>query len=78
MLIEIDRSIREFDRALIGLAIDFRGSFRSRAGGFAPPTFALCNGNRLDDRHRCDGHGCPIAHGCGRVALRAAPADTGR
>ena len=34
MLIEIDRSIGEFDRALIGSAIDFRGAFRSRAGGF--------------------------------------------
>ena len=35
LLIEIDRSIGRFDRALTGLAIDFRGAFRSRAGGFA-------------------------------------------
>ena len=41
MLIEIDRSMSEFDRALIGSAIDFRGSFRSRAGGFAPPPPSL-------------------------------------
>ena len=37
MLIEIDRSMGEFDRALIGSAINFRGAFRSRAGGFAAP-----------------------------------------
>ena len=35
MLIDIDRSIGQFDRALIGSATNFRGAFRSRAGGFA-------------------------------------------
>ena len=39
MLIEIDRSMSEFDR--VGSAIDFRDLFRSRAGGFAPPTPSL-------------------------------------
>ena len=39
MLIEIDRFMSEFDR--VGSAIDFRDSFRSRAGGFAPPTPSL-------------------------------------
>ncbi len=39
MLIEIDRSMSEFDR--VGSAIDFRGSFCSRAGGFAPPPPSL-------------------------------------
>ena len=37
MLMDIDRSIGQFDRALIGLATNFRGSFRSRAGGFEVP-----------------------------------------
>jgi hypothetical protein len=43
MLIAIDQSIGQFDRALIGLATNFRGAFRSRAGGFKAPmvsTFA--------------------------------------
>jgi len=79
MLIEIDRSMSEFDRALTGLAIDFRSSFRSRAGGFAPPTPSLFdNGNRIDDRQRCDGHGRPMAHDRGRVALRAGANDAAR
>jgi hypothetical protein len=38
MLIEIDRSMSEFDR--VGSAIDFRDSFSARAGGFAPPSVA--------------------------------------
>jgi hypothetical protein len=42
----------------------------------AADAFDICNGNRIDDRQRCDGHGCPIAHDCGRVTLRAAPVDT--
>jgi len=59
----------EFDR--VGSAIDFRDAFRSRAGGFAPPTPSLFdNGNRIDDRHHCDSQGCPIASDCGRVASR--------
>jgi hypothetical protein len=37
MLIAIDRSFVQFDRALIGLATNFRDAFRSRAGGFAVP-----------------------------------------
>jgi hypothetical protein len=43
MLIAIDRSFGQFDRALISLATNFRGAFRSRAGGFKAPmvsTFA--------------------------------------
>ena len=39
MLIEIDRSMSEFER--VGLAIDFRSSFSARAGGFGPPTRSL-------------------------------------
>jgi hypothetical protein len=35
MLIDSDRSIGQFDRALIGSATSFRGAFHSRAGGFA-------------------------------------------
>jgi hypothetical protein len=76
MLIEIDRSIGQSDR--VGSAIDFRDSFSSRAGSFGSRGFAggdgfdNCNGDRLDDRQRCDGHGRPMAHDCGRVAVRAA------
>jgi len=55
MLIEIDRCMGQFDR--VGSAIDFRGSFSARAGGFAAATFAICNGNRIDDSHLCDSHG---------------------
>jgi len=35
MLIDSDRSIGQYDRALIGSATSFRGAFHSRAGGFA-------------------------------------------
>ena len=38
MLIEIDRSMSEFDR--VGSAIDFRDSFSLRAGGFGSRGFA--------------------------------------
>jgi hypothetical protein len=68
LLIKIDRSFGRFDRASIGLATNFRGAFRSRSGSFGSrgvaggDAFAICNGHRLDDRHRCDGHGCPRAH----------------
>jgi hypothetical protein len=41
MLIEIDRSMGQFDRALIDLAIDFRSSFSARAGGLGPPVRLL-------------------------------------
>jgi hypothetical protein len=35
------RSLSAFERVFIGAAIDCRGSFSSRAGGFAPPTRRL-------------------------------------
>jgi len=77
MLIAIDRSFVQFDRALIGLATNFRGAFRSRAGSFGSRGFAggdgfdNCNGHRLDDRQRCDGHGRQN----GRVAFVASGAS---
>ena len=63
MLIAIDRSFGQFDRALIGLATNFRGAFRSRAGGFKAPmvsTFAWAIA--LTIVGRCDGHGRPNGH----------------
>ena len=60
LLIKIDRSFGQFDRALIGLATSFRGAFRSRAGSFGSrglaggDGFDNCNGNRIDDRHHLD------------------------
>jgi len=44
----------------------------------AAEAFDICNGHRIDDRQRCDGHGCPIAHECGRVALHAPLGQTAR
>jgi hypothetical protein len=32
-----------------------------------------CNGNRIDDRDRCDQHDCPLVDRCARLSLR--PAD---
>jgi hypothetical protein len=31
----------------------------------------ICNGNRIDDRQRCDNQGCPVYGRCERVPLRA-------
>jgi hypothetical protein len=36
----------------------------------AANAFNICNGNRIDDRHACNGTGCPINYCCARVALR--------
>lgn len=47
-----------------------RNPVRNLAVFCAADAFDICNGNRFDDRKRCDGEGCPILCYCGRVALR--------
>ena len=34
----------------------------------------ICNGNRIDDRFRCNNRGCPLFNLCRRVALQLSPA----
>ena len=34
----------------------------------------ICNGNRIDDRHRCDQLACPVFDTCARIPLRTEPA----
>jgi hypothetical protein len=29
----------------------------------------ICNGNRIDDRHRCENQYCPVFGDCDRVCL---------
>jgi hypothetical protein len=63
MLIEIDRSMSEFDR--VCSAIDFRDSFRSRAGSFGSRGFA--GGDGFDN---CNGIALTIASAATATAAR--------